>query len=156
MNVIDTTINDVKLIEPNIFSDSRGFFMETWNEKKFEQTIGKTQFVQDNHSKSCKGTLRGLHYQLVNTQGKLVRVVSGVVYDVVVDLRKNSSTFGKWAGSTFLVKTKDSCGFLEDWHMVFMLSARSQSLFINVQTSIIRWQNRLYYGMIPNLQLSGH
>ncbi|AST69932.1 MULTISPECIES: dTDP-4-dehydrorhamnose 3,5-epimerase [Kosakonia] len=98
MNIIDTAINDVKLIEPNVFGDSRGFFMETWNEKKFEQAIGKTQFVQDNHSKSCKGTLRGLHYQLANTQGKLVRVVAGTVYDVVVDLRKHSSTFGKWAG----------------------------------------------------------
>ena len=106
MNIIDTAINDVKLIEPNVFGDSRGFFMETWNEKKFEQAIGKTQFVQDNHSKSCKGTLRGLHYQLANTQGKLVRVVAGTVYDVVVDLRKHSSTFGKWAGSYRSDETK--------------------------------------------------
>ena len=98
MNIIDTEIDDVKIIEPEVFGDSRGFFMETWNEKKFEMAIGKTKFVQDNHSKSCKGTLRGLHYQLENTQGKLVRVIAGTVYDVVVDLRKDSATYGKWAG----------------------------------------------------------
>lgn len=100
MNVIDTEIPDVKIIEATVFGDERGFFMETWNQKKFEELVtGKpTQFVQDNHSKSKKGILRGLHYQTENTQGKLVRVVSGEVFDVAVDIRKNSSTFGKWVG----------------------------------------------------------
>lgn len=100
MNVIETDIPDVKIIEPSVFGDERGFFMETWNQKKFEElVIGKpTQFVQDNHSKSKKGILRGLHYQTENTQGKLVRVVSGEVYDVAVDIRKDSPTFGKWVG----------------------------------------------------------
>ncbi|EHQ2335989.1 dTDP-4-dehydrorhamnose 3,5-epimerase, partial [Vibrio cholerae] len=80
--------------------DERGFFMETWNQKRFEELVtGKpTQFVQDNHSKSKKGILRGLHYQTENTQGKLVRVVSGEVFDVAVDIRKDSPTFGKWVG----------------------------------------------------------
>lgn len=100
MKVIETNIPDVKIIEPDVFGDERGFFMETWNQKKFEQEVtGKpTTFVQDNHSKSKKGILRGLHYQTENTQGKLVRVVSGEVFDVAVDIRKDSPTFGQWVG----------------------------------------------------------
>jgi len=100
MNIIETNIPDVKIIEPSVFGDERGFFMETWHQNKFEELVtGKpTQFVQDNHSKSKKGILRGLHFQTENSQGKLVRVVSGEVFDVVVDVRKNSSTFGKWVG----------------------------------------------------------
>ncbi|PSW30353.1 dTDP-4-dehydrorhamnose 3,5-epimerase [Photobacterium phosphoreum] len=100
MKVIDTNIPEVKIIEPSVFGDDRGFFMETWNQKKFEELVaGKpTLFVQDNHSKSKKGILRGLHYQTENTQGKLVRVVSGEVFDVAVDIRKGSPTFGKWVG----------------------------------------------------------
>jgi dTDP-4-dehydrorhamnose 3,5-epimerase len=100
MKVIDTTIPDVKIIEPAVFGDERGFFMETWNQRTFEELVtGKeTRFVQDNHSKSKQGILRGLHYQTENTQGKLVRVVAGEVFDVAVDIRKDSSTFGKWVG----------------------------------------------------------
>ncbi|MFA0204163.1 dTDP-4-dehydrorhamnose 3,5-epimerase [Vibrio breoganii] len=100
MKVIDTEIPEVKIIEPAVFGDERGFFMETWQQKKFEELVtGKpTQFVQDNHSKSKKGILRGLHYQTENTQGKLVRVVSGEVFDVAVDVRKDSPTFGQWVG----------------------------------------------------------
>lgn len=100
MKVIDTKIPDVKIIEPVVFGDERGFFMETWNQKRFEELVtGRpTQFVQDNHSKSKKGILRGLHYQTENTQGKLVRVVSGEVFDVAVDIREGSATFGQWVG----------------------------------------------------------
>jgi dTDP-4-dehydrorhamnose 3,5-epimerase len=100
MKVIDTRIPDVKIIESAVFGDERGFFMETWNQQKFEELVtGKpTKFVQDNHSKSKQGILRGLHYQTENTQGKLVRVVSGEVFDVAVDIRKESSTFGQWVG----------------------------------------------------------
>ncbi|ENU5815892.1 dTDP-4-dehydrorhamnose 3,5-epimerase [Vibrio fluvialis] len=100
MKVIDTNIPDVKIIEPTVFGDKRGFFMETWNQKRFEELVtGKSiHFVQDNHSKSKKGILRGLHYQTENTQGKLVRVISGEVFDVAVDIRKDSPTFGKWVG----------------------------------------------------------
>ncbi|MFH0255784.1 dTDP-4-dehydrorhamnose 3,5-epimerase [Vibrio rumoiensis] len=98
MKVIDTNIADVKIIEPQVFGDERGFFMETWQQKKFEELVAQRTFVQDNHSKSSKGILRGLHYQTENTQGKLVRVISGEVYDVAVDLRKSSKTFGQWVG----------------------------------------------------------
>lgn len=100
MKVIDTTIPDVKIIEPTVFGDERGFFMETWNQQRFEERVTKrkTSFVQDNHSKSRQGILRGLHYQTENTQGKLVRVVAGEVFDVAVDIRKGSDTFGQWVG----------------------------------------------------------
>ncbi|MGF7409750.1 dTDP-4-dehydrorhamnose 3,5-epimerase [Providencia alcalifaciens] len=100
MKIIKTNIPDVKIIEPQVFGDERGFFMETWNQKKFEELVtGKsTNFVQDNHSKSKKGILRGLHYQIENTQGKLVRVISGEVFDVAVDIRKDSPSFGQWVG----------------------------------------------------------
>lgn len=98
MKVTATDIPDVKLLEPNIFGDERGFFMETFREEWFRQHVADVQFVQDNHSKSAKGILRGLHYQLKQPQGKLVRVVSGEVFDVAVDMRQTSPTFGKWVG----------------------------------------------------------
>lgn len=108
MKVINTSIPDVKIIEPSVFGDERGFFMETWNQKQFEELVtGKpTLFVQDNHSKSKKGILRGLHYQTENTQGKLVRVISGEVFDVAVDIRKGSATFGKWVGEYLSAENK--------------------------------------------------
>lgn len=108
MKIIDTKIPDVKVIEPTVFGDERGFFMETWNQKRFEERVtGKpTTFVQDNHSKSKKGILRGLHYQTENTQGKLVRVVSGEVFDVAVDIRKGSPTFGQWIGEYLSAENK--------------------------------------------------
>ena len=100
MKVINTKIPDVKVIEPLVFGDERGFFMETWNQKEFAEKVSdkKIVFVQDNHSKSKKGILRGLHYQSENTQGKLVRVVSGEVFDVAVDIRRDSPTLGQWVG----------------------------------------------------------
>ena len=100
MNIIDTKIPDLKIIEPKVFGDERGFFFESFNQKQFEEAIGRTiTFVQDNHSKSSKGVLRGLHYQLPpHAQGKLVRCVAGEVFDVAVDIRKSSPTFGQWVG----------------------------------------------------------
>ncbi|MGS0691934.1 dTDP-4-dehydrorhamnose 3,5-epimerase [Shewanella sp. 30m-9] len=108
MKIIDTKIPDVKIIEPQVFGDDRGFFMETWNQKQFEKLVtGKpTPFVQDNHSKSKQGILRGLHYQTEQTQGKLVRVVSGEVFDVAVDIRKDSATFGQWVGMYLSAENK--------------------------------------------------
>ncbi len=98
MKVIDTAIPEVKIIEPQVFGDERGFFMETWRESWFNEQVCERRFVQDNHSKSRQGILRGLHYQMEHTQGKLVRVVAGEVFDVAVDIRKNSLTFGQWVG----------------------------------------------------------
>ncbi|HAT2491753.1 TPA: dTDP-4-dehydrorhamnose 3,5-epimerase [Aeromonas hydrophila] len=100
MNVIKTAIPDVLIFEPKVFGDERGFFFESFNHKLFEEAVGyPVSFVQDNHSKSSKGVLRGLHYQLSpHAQGKLVRCVAGEVFDVAVDIRKSSPTFGQWVG----------------------------------------------------------
>ncbi|QDL39145.1 dTDP-4-dehydrorhamnose 3,5-epimerase [Rhodoferax sediminis] len=99
MNIIPTAIPDVLIIEPKVFGDARGFFFESFNQQAFNQATGlDVHFVQDNHSRSAKGVLRGLHYQIQQPQGKLVRVVRGAVFDVAVDIRKGSPTFGKWLG----------------------------------------------------------
>ena len=97
MKVTPTKIPDALIIEPDVFGDDRGFFYESYNKKKFEQATGlDVEFVQDNHSRSTKGVLRGLHYQIRQPQGKLVRVTDGEVLDIVVDVRKSSATFGEW------------------------------------------------------------
>lgn len=98
MKIIETAIPAVKIIEPQIFGDTRGFFMESWNAEKFADAGLDINFVQDNHSRSTQGILRGLHYQTEHTQGKLVRVTSGKVFDVAVDIREGSETFGQWVG----------------------------------------------------------
>ena len=99
MNVIETKIPDVKILEPKVFGDARGFFMESYNQKQFQHLTGvNANFVQDNHSRSTQGVLRGLHYQIKQAQGKLVRVVNGAVFDVAVDIRPSSPTFGYWVG----------------------------------------------------------
>ena len=97
---IPTKIPEVILIEPRVFSDSRGFFLESYQKKRFAEAGIKFEFVQDNHSQSEQGILRGLHYQIQQPQGKLVRVISGEIFDVAVDLRRSSPTFGKWVGDS--------------------------------------------------------
>ena len=100
MQAIRQSIPDVVLIEPKVFGDARGFFYESFNQRAFNQATGTDhQFVQDNHSRSSRGVLRGLHYQIQQAQGKLVRVVQGAVFDVAVDIRKSSPTFGRWVGA---------------------------------------------------------
>ncbi|GAA0569623.1 dTDP-4-dehydrorhamnose 3,5-epimerase [Rhizomicrobium electricum] len=98
MNVIDTALAGVKIIEPKVFEDRRGFFLESWNARTWAEAGLDLSFVQENHSRSGKGVLRGLHYQIQNTQGKLIRVVAGRVFDVAVDIRKSSPNFGRWIG----------------------------------------------------------
>lgn len=100
MNVIPTRLPDVLIIEPQVFNDARGFFVESYNEIAFSQAAGiSLRFVQDNHSRSAHGVLRGMHYQIQRPQGKLVRVIKGKVFDVVVDLRRSSPYFGQWTGA---------------------------------------------------------
>jgi dTDP-4-dehydrorhamnose 3,5-epimerase len=107
MNVIPTHIPDVLIIEPRIFGDDRGFFFESYNEKSFAEKTGiSPKFVQDNHSLSTKNVLRGLHYQIKETQGKLVRVISGEVLDIAVDIRRSSPTFGQWASCLLSAENK--------------------------------------------------
>lgn len=107
MIVEKTEIPDVLLLKPKVFEDERGFFMETWNRRTFKELGIDCDFVQDNHSRSVKNTLRGIHYQIENPQGKLVRVSQGEVFDVAVDLRKSSPTFGKWVGCNLSAENKN-------------------------------------------------
>ena len=100
MKYTPLAIPDIVLIKPQVFGDERGFFMETWRDDEFRTSVADYSFVQDNHSKSSQGVLRGLHYQIMQPQGKLLRVLSGTVFDVAVDIRKNSPNFGKWTGAT--------------------------------------------------------
>ena len=131
MNITPTAIPDVLIIEPKVFGDDRGFFFESFNHSKFEQAIGrKIGFVQDNHSKSAKNVLRGLHYQIQQPQGKLVRVVSGEVFDVAVDLRKSSPTFGKWVGELLSAENKKQLWVPEGFaHGFIVLSETAEFLY---------------------------
>jgi dTDP-4-dehydrorhamnose 3,5-epimerase len=107
MKITACSIPDVLLIEPRVFGDDRGFFFESFNQRAFNHATGlDLQFVQDNHSRSARGVLRGLHFQAVQPQGKLVRVVSGVVFDVAVDIRKDSPTYGQWVGAELSADNK--------------------------------------------------
>ena len=107
MKATPTRIPDVLLIEPKVFGDDRGFFFESFNRRAFHEATGlNVDFVQDNHSKSARNVLRGLHYQLAQPQGKLVRVTQGEVFDVAVDIRKGSSTYGQWVGEILSAENK--------------------------------------------------
>lgn len=106
MKVVETDLPEVKIIEPAVHGDERGFFMETWNAQAFAAAGIEAGFVQDNHSRSARGVLRGLHYQIVQPQGKLVRVVAGRVFDVAVDIRRSSPRFGQWAGVELSAENK--------------------------------------------------
>lgn len=107
MQIVEKALNGVVLLEPKVFGDERGFFMETFNERVFRELTGVTlDFVQDNHSRSARNVLRGLHYQIQQPQGKLVRVVSGSVFDVAVDMRHSSPTYGQWFGAELTAQNK--------------------------------------------------
>jgi len=107
MQITDTTLEDVKVLRPKVFGDARGFFMETFRDSEFRETVADVTFVQDNHSRSGNGVLRGLHYQIRQPQGKLVRVISGEVFDVAVDIRKSLPEFGRWAGAVLSAENKE-------------------------------------------------
>lgn len=155
MNVINTVFADVKIIEPKVFGDERGFFLETFRDSWFRENVADVTFVQDNHSKSARGILRGLHYQLVQPQGKLVRVTAGEVYDVVVDMRSNSSTFGQWEGVWLSAENKRQlwvpAGFAHGFYVTsesaefvykctdYYQPAQERSLLWNDPALSIRW-----------------
>lgn len=130
MEFFETRIPDVLLIKPQVFEDNRGFFMETWQAKTFAQAGIHAEFVQDNHSYSEQGVLRGLHYQIQNPQGKLVRVITGEIFDVAVDLRKRSSTFGAWVGKRLSAENKQMLwiptGFA---HGFYVLSEHAECIY---------------------------
>jgi len=131
MKVIPTEIPDVLINEPKVYGDDRGFFLESFNQKDFREKTGvNTTFVQDNHSMSLKNVLRGLHYQIPNPQGKLVRVVSGSVFDVAVDARKSSPTFGQWVSCVLSAENKRIFWVPEGFaHGFLVLSDRAEFLY---------------------------
>jgi dTDP-4-dehydrorhamnose 3,5-epimerase len=126
LKITPTAIPEVLIIEPKVFGDERGFFFESFNQAKFEAAIGrKVNFVQDNHSKSAKNVLRGLHYQIQQPQGKLVRVVQGEVFDVAVDVRKSSPTFGNWVGEILSADNKKQLWVPEGFAHGFLVLTES-------------------------------
>lgn len=126
MNIARTSIPDVFIIEPKVFGDDRGFFYESFNERRFQEMTGKTAtFVQDNHSKSLKNVLRGLHYQIQQPQAKLVRVVAGEVFDVAVDIRKGSATFGQWVGVLLSAENKRQLWIPEGFAHGFVVTSET-------------------------------
>ena len=131
MNATRLAIPDVIVFEPRVFGDDRGFFFESFNQKLFEEVVGRSvSFVQDNHSRSVKGVLRGLHYQIQQSQGKLVRVSHGEVFDVAVDLRKSSATFGKWVGAHLSAENKKQMWIPEGFaHGFVVLSENAEFLY---------------------------
>lgn len=126
-----TDLPEVMIITPNVYGDDRGFFYESYNDRNFEKAIGmKLLFVQDNHSKSSKGVLRGLHYQIRHSQGKLVRALEGVIFDVAVDIRKSSPTFGRWIGVELSAENKKQLWVPPDFaHGFLVLSESAQVLY---------------------------
>ncbi|KGK24403.1 MULTISPECIES: dTDP-4-dehydrorhamnose 3,5-epimerase [Pseudomonas] len=131
MKAIKQSIPEVILFEPQVFGDNRGFFFESFNQKVFEEVVGRpVTFVQDNHSRSVKGVLRGMHYQIQQPQGKLVRVVQGEVFDVAVDMRRSSSTFGKWVGAYLSAENKCQLWVPEGFaHGFVVLSETAEFLY---------------------------
>lgn len=126
MNIIQTAIREVLIVEPKVFSDARGFFLESFNQNRFRDAVGRdVNFVQDNHSKSVRGVLRGLHYQLRQPQGKLVRAVTGAVYDVAVDLRRKSPTFGAWVAARLSAENKRMLWLPEGFAHGFLVLSES-------------------------------
>lgn len=131
MQATPQAIPEVILFEPKVFGDDRGFFFESFNHARFEEAVGKpVKFVQDNHSKSVKGVLRGLHYQVQRPQGKLVRVVQGAVFDVAADIRKSSPTFGQWVGALLTAENKHQFWVPEGFaHGFVVLSETAEFLY---------------------------
>lgn len=131
MKVTATAIPEVLLIEPRVFGDARGFFFESFNQKKWRELTGLDRlFVQDNHSRSDRGVLRGLHYQIRQAQGKLVRVVLGEVFDVAIDLRRSSATFGQWVGAVLSAENKNQLWIPEGFgHGFVVLSESAEFLY---------------------------
>ena len=146
MQFTSTELPDVILIQPKIFEDERGFFLESYQKESFSAAGINVDFLQDNHSASTKGVLRGLHYQIRQPQGKLVRVVVGEVFDVVVDLRRHSSTFGKWVGMTLSAEKKNQLwvppGFA---HGIYVTSEKAEILYKATDYYAPQWERSLLW-----------
>lgn len=146
MKFIPTSLPDVLLVEPRVFPDERGFFLESYQKQKFSEAGIPFEFVQDNHSRSCQGVLRGLHYQIKQSQGKLVRVIAGEIFDVAVDIRKHSPTFGKWFGTYLSAEAKQMLwvpiGFA---HGFYVTSPEAEVLYKTTDYYAPQWERTLLW-----------
>jgi dTDP-4-dehydrorhamnose 3,5-epimerase len=144
LNFLPTSLPGVLLIEPKVFPDTRGFFLESYQKRKFSEAGIPFDFVQDNHSKSCQGVLRGLHYQIRQPQGKLLRVVAGEIFDVAVDIRKHSPTFGKWFGIYLSAENKQMLwvpiGFA---HGFYVTSPEAELLYKTTDYYAPQWERTI-------------
>lgn len=146
MEFLSTDLPEVLLIKPKLFGDNRGFFMETFRQKEFDERVGVTEFVQDNHSGSPRGVLRGLHYQLKSTQGKLVRVVAGEVFDVAVDIRRGSPDFGKWTGVILSAEDKYQLWVPEGFaHGYYVISEWAEFVYKTTDYYDPQWERSLLW-----------
>ena len=133
MKIAATNLPEIFVLEPVVHGDERGFFFESFNQKRFEEAIGrKTQFVQDNHSRSVKGVLRGLHYQITQPQAKLIRALQGEIFDVAVDLRRHSATFGKWSGTVLSAENKKQMWVPEGFAHGFVVTSETAEILYKV------------------------
>jgi dTDP-4-dehydrorhamnose 3,5-epimerase len=146
LKFIPSPLPDVLLLEPKIFQDERGFFLESYQKKNFSEAGLPFDFVQDNHSKSCQGVLRGLHYQIKQPQGKLVRVVAGEIFDVAVDIRRHSPTFGKWFGTYLSEENKQMLwvpiGFA---HGFYVISSQADVLYKATDYYASQWERTIIW-----------
>jgi dTDP-4-dehydrorhamnose 3,5-epimerase len=146
MRILNTSIKEVFIVEPAVYQDDRGYFMETYQSEKFKELGILHEFVQDNHSRSRQGVLRGLHYQIKQPQGKLVRVVTGQVFDVVVDIRKSSKTFGRWVGEYLSAENK-----LQMWvppgfaHGYYILSEWADFIYKTTEFYAPEWERSILW-----------
>jgi dTDP-4-dehydrorhamnose 3,5-epimerase len=146
MKFIPLEIPDVVRIEPTVFGDSRGFFLESFHRQRFHEAGLPTEFVQDNHSGSARGVLRGLHYQIRQPQGKLVRLVAGEIFDVAVDLRRSSPHFGRWVGATLSAQNKDQLWIPSGFaHGFYVLSAWAEVLYKATDYYAPQWERSLLW-----------
>jgi len=155
MKITETAIPDVLLFEPTVHGDSRGYFMETFRQSHFAERGIDLEFVQDNQSLSSQGTLRGLHYQLKRPQGKLVRAGAGSLFDVAVDMRRSSPTFGQWVGVELSAENKRQLWVPPGFAHGFMSPAKVPNLFINAPTITTPAMINRFYGMTTRLASTG-
>lgn len=161
MQVIKTAIPEVLIFEPKVFGDARGFFFESFNQKVFDEAVGRNvSFVQDNHSRSSHGVLRGIHYQIQQAQGKLVRVARGTVFDVAVDLRKTSSTFGQWVGVELSEENQRQLWVPEGFGHAFVVTSESADFLYKTtdfyapeHERCIKWDDATLNIQWPQLQI---
>jgi dTDP-4-dehydrorhamnose 3,5-epimerase len=146
LKFVPTSLPDVLLIEPKVFPDERGFFLESYQKRNFSEAGIPFEFVQDNHSKSCQGVLRGLHYQIRQPQGKLLRVIAGEIFDVAVDIRKHSPTFGKWFGTYLSAENKQMLwvpiGFA---HGFYVTSLEAELLYKTTDYYAPEWERSILW-----------